>query len=81
MKIAIQPTKEQLAAGIQMIKAIADALRELKRVPSGHFYARIMDKIDLASYEKILGILTGAGLIKIENHEIIWLSPEKEGGE
>ena len=69
-------TKEQQTeAVVEIIKAVADAIRELKRVPSGHLYARLMGHMDLDQYNLIIGLLINAGLIeKTNSHELIWKS-------
>jgi hypothetical protein len=68
-------TQAQLSAGLNTIKAIADAIKELREVPSGHLYARIMSTLDYPSYEKIIGILTRAGLISVSpGHLITWIA-------
>lgn len=63
-------TKE--AAAIQMIKAVADAIKELGKIPSGHLYARLMPYLDLPSYEKIIGILERSGVIRKTSDVLYW---------
>lgn len=36
-------TREQVVAMLQTVKAVAEAIRELKQVPSGHLYTMLMD--------------------------------------
>jgi hypothetical protein len=67
------PTKEQVEALIKATKAIADSIKELKRVPSGELYARLMNYVSLQQYEQLISVLEKAGLIEIVNHEIIWI--------
>ena len=71
-------TKQQVAAALEAVRAVADAIRELKRVPSGHLYAQLMPLMDLATYDKIIGTLKGAGLVREEFHELIWVEPKKQ---
>ncbi len=70
-------TKQQLAAGIQTIKIVADTIRELGSVPSGHLYAQLMSKLSQHEYEQIIGILTRAGLVKNCGHLLVWVEPAK----
>ena len=56
-----------------LIKAIADAIKELKEVPSGHLYARLMGKLSLDQYNTVIEILTDAKWIKVEYHLITWI--------
>lgn len=57
-------TKAQTEAAIQTIRAIADAIKELKEVPSGHLYAQLMGRMSLDQYNQIIGILVNAGVVK-----------------
>lgn len=68
-------TKQQVTAALDAVRAVADAIRELKRVPSGVLYAQLMPVLSLESYEKIIGTLKGAGLVREENFELIWVEP------
>lgn len=71
--------EESVGAALQMAKVVAEAIRDLGRVPSGHLYARLMAHMNLATYEKIIGILKRGGLVEEKNHELIWIGPAKEG--
>jgi hypothetical protein len=68
-------TTSQLAAGVRILYAVADAIRELGSVPSGVLYAQLMGKMDLQTYELIIDRLKGAGLVKESSHELIWNGP------
>lgn len=52
--------------------AIAEAIREAERIPSGTLYAMLVGKIDLEGYGRIIRSLQNAGLIKVTAHELIW---------
>ena len=69
-------TKEQLKQGFTMLAAVAEAIREAKRIPSGTLYAVLMGKIDVAGYERLIGILKNAGLVDEKHNELIWIGPE-----
>lgn len=69
-------SKQQLATGFSAVVAVA--VRELKQVPSGHLYARVMEHLDLPSYEKIIDILKSAGLVAEDNFMLKWIAPAKE---
>lgn len=59
---------------LKIIQAVAETIRELKQIPSGHLYARLMEvNLSLEGYEAIIGILKNSGLIKEENYELIWI--------
>jgi hypothetical protein len=70
-------TKQQVRAAFQAIAALADAIRELERVPSGHLYARVMGHIDLDTYESFIDKLVGAKLVERKGHELVWVGPKE----
>lgn len=63
--------KAQLSAAI----AIAEAIRELKEVPSGHLYARVNQHMTLDAYNRIILALKTAGLVKEQNFLLTWIGP------
>jgi DNA-binding transcriptional ArsR family regulator len=70
-------TKTEVKAAVEILKAVADAIRELGEVPSGHLYANLMSKLSLAQFEQVLGVLKGAGLVRESNaHLLTWIEPE-----
>lgn len=60
------------------IRTIADCIREFGKIPSGHLYAQLMSKMDLNSYNRIIGILKNAKLISETNFELKWEGPKNE---
>jgi hypothetical protein len=60
---------------VQVIAAVAEAIRDLKEVPNGHLYARVMQYLTLDQYNQILGTLKSAGLIEEANHVLKWTGP------
>ena len=71
----MESNSKQLAAGLEVIRAIADAIRELRSVPSGHLYAQVMARLAFPEYEKVIGILKGAGLVRESNdHLLTWVA-------
>lgn len=71
-----QLSKSQIAAGLNAVRAIADAIRELREVPSGELYARVMDVLSLEQYQSIIGLLTRAGLVANRGHLLTWIVKE-----
>ncbi len=65
-------TKEQVHGAIEIIKAVADTIKDLGSVPSGELYARLMGYMSLAQYNKIIGILKNAGLVSEQNYILTW---------
>ncbi len=66
-------TKEEIAAALAMCKAIADTIKELGSVPSGHLYARLMGTLTLSQYNNIIRVLKEGKFIKEENHLLTWI--------
>ena len=64
---------DQEKAALQVILAVGSAIKELGSVPSGHLYARLMGRMSLETYNKILGILKRTGAVKEENHLLTWV--------
>jgi hypothetical protein len=71
------PTRSQLVGALEIVKAVAEALRELGEVPAGTLYAALMSKLSHAEFEQIIGIIHGAGLIeRDDSHLLRWIGPE-----
>lgn len=72
------PTTEQIQAGQQVVIAVAETIRESGQAPSGMVYAALMGRVTFEGYQKILAILTRAGLIRVDNsHMIHWIAGVK----
>lgn len=57
---------------VAVIVAVAEAIRELKRVPSGHLYAQLMGRMSMDTYNAVIGTLKNTGLVEEKDHELIW---------
>jgi hypothetical protein len=67
-------TEKQLNAGIAMVKAVADTVKELGRVPSGVVYSAMMTHgVSFEGYQKIVAILVRGGLIREESNQLVWI--------
>ncbi len=67
-------TKErQVEAAIGIIRAVADAIKELKEVPSGHLYAHLCGNLSLNEYNQIIEILQKSRLIIVKSNLITWV--------
>lgn len=53
--------------------AIAETIREAGSIPSGHLWAAAMSHMSFDEYERIIALLTGAGLIRSKNHLLTWI--------
>lgn len=70
-------TKDQVLGAVRVCQAVAEAIREVRRVPAGHLYSAMMEVIpDLGAFDKIIGTLEGAGLVERTcSHELVWIGP------
>jgi hypothetical protein len=62
---------------LSVIMAVAEAIRDLGEVPSGHLYARMMGHMNLATYDAIIQTLTRAKLVTQKNHLLVWNGPKE----
>lgn len=69
-------TKQQLVSALMACTAMAEAIRELGSVPSGHLYANVCGAMDLPTYEGIIETLKRAGLLVEQNHLLTWVGPK-----
>ena len=74
--MSAQITATQITSGIMVIKALAEAIREAKQIPSGHLYAAVMGQMDLPRFLQIVDILKRGGLVEEKYNLLIWKGPE-----
>lgn len=68
-------TQAQVKASLEVLKAVADVIRELGQVPSGELYARVMGYVTLNQYHSLIACLKRTGLVKESNNLLIWVEP------
>ena len=68
-------TTEQISDAITMLQVIAESIRDLGEVPSGHLYAAVMGSTDLLTYERVVGLLVRSGLVALRGDLLIWVGP------
>jgi hypothetical protein len=56
---------------------VAEAIRELGTVPSGHLYARLMGFFSIEQYAQLIDLLKAAGLVREQNHLLSWTGEAK----
>ena len=67
--------KEEISAALNTLKAVLDAIRELKEVPNGVLYSHMMWAMPLTTYNQIIGILKQTGLVSEQNNVLRWVEP------
>ena len=65
-------TSEEIKAGLNTIKAIADTIKELKEVPSGTLYAQLMGIMTLDQYQRVIDILKRSGIVSESGNVLKW---------
>ncbi len=67
-------TQAQAATGA--VLAVAECIRELGTVPSGHLYARLMGHMSADAYQGVIAALVRAGLVRQHpSHLLEWIGP------
>lgn len=71
-------TEQQVKAALAMCQAMAEAIRDLGSVPSGHLYAQVMGHMDLPTYDRIIDTLIRTGLVRKDaSHLLTWVGGGK----
>ena len=65
-------TTNELKAGFAALQALAEAVRELKQVPSGVLYAQVMKYFSIDGYESAIRTLCNAGVIRKSGDMLHW---------
>lgn len=65
----------QIKAAVNAIAAMAEAIRELKEVPSGHLYAVLCGKMSLEQYNNAIRLICDTGLVELRGHVLRWVGP------
>ena len=69
-------TTSEAIAAVRVAHAVAETIRELGQVPSGHLYARLMGVMELHQYEQVIGLLVDARLVERDrSHLLRWIGP------
>ena len=69
-------TKEQIGSTLLAVAALAEAIRTLGEIPSGHLYAQVCGELDMTAYQSAIATLKRAGLVAERNHLLTWVGPE-----
>lgn len=68
-------TADQVKAALLAVRAVADCIKELGSVPSGHLYAQLAPVMSLDTYQGVLRTLKNAELVEERSHELFWVGP------
>jgi hypothetical protein len=66
-------TREQVLAGLDIMRGVIETIRDAGQVPSGTVYAALMNTMDLPAYDKMLDLILGTGLVRRDGHMLTWV--------
>jgi hypothetical protein len=72
---------QRAEAAVAALRALAEAVRRSREVPSGHLYATVCTQMTLSGYLAAIGLLKGAKLVEEQNYLLRWIGPEMPGVE
>lgn len=65
--------KKQVQTQLEILRAVADAIKELGSVPSGVLYAHLMSYMSLSQYERFISLLIDAKVISKSGNVLTWI--------
>lgn len=66
-------SKQQVQLALELVATVGQVIQELGSVPSGHLYARLMDKFDIHQYQSIIRMLVRSGMVKEKGNLLVWV--------
>jgi hypothetical protein len=69
------PNAKTVVAATEVILAVAECIRDLGEVPSGHLYAQLCGLMTLEQYSQIIEIIVSTGRVRESNHLLTWVGP------
>ena len=73
MRANTETSRPDYNAALQIVKAVCETIREAGSIPSGTLYAALMTQgCTLQQYEYLTDTIKRAGVVREENHVLIW---------
>ncbi len=72
----MEPSKQEIRAGLEMVMVVSEAIREAGEIPSGVLYSFLIGRIDFEGYSKMIALLKRTGLVEEKNHLLRWVGPK-----
>jgi hypothetical protein len=67
-------TSAEIKAALNVMLAVADAVRDAGRLPLGSLYATLSGHItSMSAFESMIRQLTNTGIIRREGNELVWV--------
>jgi hypothetical protein len=70
------PAKAEANGADLITEAVADCIREVGEVPSGHLYAMLTGVLTLNEYSMVIAILRARGDVTQRGHLLCWVGQE-----
>jgi hypothetical protein len=74
----MQEDRQAAKAMVNATFAIAECIRELGEIPSGHLYANVMGRMSLDYYQGIIDVLKRTKLVEEKGNLLKWIGPRLE---
>tara|TARA_R110000824_G_scaffold9623_2_gene42825 strand:+ start:428 stop:652 length:225 start_codon:yes stop_codon:yes gene_type:complete len=71
-------TKQELSNAFKILSAVAETIRELGFVPSGHLYTNLMGQMGLEEYTSLIDTLKRTKLVEEKYNVIYWIGPKND---
>ncbi len=69
--------KNDVLSAIELVRIVADTIRDLSEVPSSHLYTQLMNVIDIRCFERVVTLLVDARLVeRTPSHLLRWIGPK-----
>jgi hypothetical protein len=62
----------QAKAGLSLVVAVAETVKDLGEVHSGTLYAALMDRMTLTQFDRVLDIMKRAGMVTQKDNLLRW---------
>ncbi len=69
-------TVQQVQSAFQVCAALAEAIREVREIPSGELYGQILGVCDLETFEGAIRLLVRSSLVTRRGQVLVWSGPE-----
>jgi hypothetical protein len=67
-------TPAEVKAALNIMLAVADAVRDAGRLPLGSLYATLSGHIaSMSAFESLVRQLTNTGVVRREGNELVWV--------
>ena len=70
-------TSERIAAGLGIIRAVLDTVKEVRRAPRGPLYSTMQSKgATFDQCQQVEQLCLRTGLVRVESDCLVWIGPQ-----